>query len=171
MFKRARVWYVEHQNKVNQVASFHTNAWFLTSRLLHENNTKLSFMVLFSQSSDGSMANTMLLECCLRVPLAFERNRITGALQLITSTEMPMNTKSITHKRHRLNAEIYCPQTLSFLRTRTRTWERLCHIFLLLCFFNYNGRSFSEGRTTGKERPPSNGKIYNTCTSASWMKV
>lgn len=80
------------------------------------------------------MANMMLLECCLRVPLSFERNRITGALQLITSTEMPMNTKSITHKLHRLNAEMYCPQTLSFLRTRTRTWERLCHIFLLLCF-------------------------------------
>ena len=93
----------------------------LTSNLLHENNTKLSSIVLFSQSSDGSMANMMLLECCLRVPLAFERNRITGALQLITSTEMPMNTKSITHKLHRLNAEMYCPQTLSFLRTRTRT--------------------------------------------------
>jgi hypothetical protein len=80
------------------------------------------------------MANMKLSECCLRVPLAFERNGITGALQLITSTEMPMNTKSITHKLHRLNAEMYCPQTLSFLRTRIGTWEMLCHILLLLCF-------------------------------------
>jgi len=29
-------------------------AWFLTSKLLHENDTKLSSTVLFSQNSDGS---------------------------------------------------------------------------------------------------------------------
>jgi len=30
------------------------------------------------------------------------------------------------------------------------------YIFTVM-FFTYNGTSFSEGRTTGKERPPSNG--------------
>jgi len=99
----------------------------------------------------------MPLECCLYVTLAFERNRITGALQLITSTEMPMNTKSITQKLHRLNAEMYCPQTLSFLRTRAvPEHERggaiyfYCYVFHLQREFILRGQNDWKGETAIK---------------------
>lgn len=63
------------------------------------------------------------------------------------------------------------PPDAFLLRTRTRTWERWCHIFLLLCFSVTTGVHSQRTERLQKKDHHQMEKIYNACTSDSWITV